>query len=154
MYSTRNPLLTTITLCIWLTGFSSHADTGIVRIKSAHSVSATIDKLEAALNTKGMTIFKRISHSEGAARAGLQLRPTELLIFGNPTVGTPLMQCEQTTALDLPQKALVYEDDKGQVWLAYNDPAYIADRHGVDDCEQVIKKISNALSNFSRAATQ
>ncbi len=101
-----------------------------------------------------MTIFKRVSHSDGAAKAGLQLRPTELLIFGNPKVGTPLMQCEQTTALDLPQKALAYVDVKGQVWLAYNDPKYIAARHDVKNCEQVINKISKALANFSRAATQ
>lgn len=154
MFSARNPLLVFLTLLIWLTSFGSYADTGIVRIKSAHSVSVTIDKLEAALNSKGMTIFKRVSHSDGAAQVGLQLRPTELLIFGNPAVGTPLMQCEQTTALDLPQKALAYEDTNGQVWLVYNDPAYIAKRHAVIDCEQAIKKISNALSNFSRAATQ
>jgi len=154
MISARNLLLVFITLSIWLASFGSYADTGIVRIKSAHSVPVTIDKLEVALNSKGMTIFKRVSHSDGAAKAGMQLRPTELLIFGNPAVGTPLMQCEQTTALDLPQKALAYEDKNGQVWLVYNDPEYIADRHGVDDCEQVIKKISTALTNFSRAATQ
>ncbi len=127
---------------------------GVIRIKSKHSVSETIDKLETALTSKGMTIFKRVSHSEGAARVGLDLRPTELMIFGNPKVGTPLMQCQQLAALDLPQKVLVYEDESGQVWFAYNDPKYIADRHNISGCDDVVNKISSALSNFSRAATR
>ena len=127
---------------------------GVIRIKSNHSVSATVDRLEAALKSKGMTIFKRVSHSEGAARVGLELRPTELMIFGNPKVGTPLMQCEQLAALDLPQKALVYEDEEGQVWFAYNDPEFIADRHNISGCDEVVNKISKALAGFSMAATQ
>jgi uncharacterized protein (DUF302 family) len=154
MLITRNLLVVLTTTCTILFSYSTRADDGIVRIKSAHSVTATIDKLEMALNNKGMTIFKRISHTDGAAGVGLELRPTQLLIFGNPKVGTPLMQCEQSTALDLPQKALAYEDAKGQVWLLYNDPQYIADRHGAKNCEQVINKISNALANFARAATE
>ncbi len=127
---------------------------GVIRIKSKHSVAETVGKLETALKSKGMTIFKRVSHTEGAAKVGLELRPTELMIFGNPKVGTPLMQCEQLAALDLPQKALVYEDAEGQVWFAYNDPQYIAERHKVTACDDVIQKITNALANFSRAATQ
>jgi uncharacterized protein (DUF302 family) len=127
---------------------------GVIRIKSAYSVSTTVDKLESVLRNKGMTVFKRISHSNGAMRVGLELRPTELLIFGNPKVGTPLMHCQQLAALDLPQKALVYEDENGQVWYAYNDPKYIANRHGVESCGQVIDQISNALTNFARAATE
>jgi uncharacterized protein (DUF302 family) len=101
-----------------------------------------------------MTVFKRISHSNGATRVGLELRPTELLIFGNPKIGTPLMHCQQLAALDLPQKVLVYEDENGQVWYAYNDPKYIADRHGVESCGQVVSQISNALANFAKAATE
>ena len=127
---------------------------GVIRIKSKHSVSVTVDKLETALKSKGMTIFKRVSHSDGAAKVGLELRPSELMIFGNPRVGTPLMQCQQLAALDLPQKALVYEDESGQVWFAYNDPQYIANRHNVSGCDNVISKISNALAGFSRAATE
>jgi len=133
--------------------FAEQAD-GVIRIKSMHSVTATVDKLESALKNKGMTIFKRVSHSAGAAKVGLELRPTELMIFGNPKVGTPLMQCQQLAALDLPQKALVYEDENGQVWFAYNDPEYIADRHNITGCDNVVNKISKALFNFSRAATQ
>ncbi len=154
MCCTRNLLMAFTTITIGLVSTNSHADNGIVRLKSTNSVTMTIDKLEAALHNKGMTIFKRISHSDGAAKAGLQLRPTELLVFGNPKVGTPLMQCAQTAALDLPQKALAYEDEKGQVWYLYNDPGYIADRHDVQNCDQVINKISKALANFARAATE
>lgn len=132
------------------------ADTadGMIQIKSNHNVAATLDKLEAVLNKKGMTIFKRVSHSAGAAKVGLELRDTELLIFGNPKVGTPLMQCQQTAALDLPQKALAYKDGKGQVWLAYNDPSYIAKRHHITGCEQTISKITNALAKLTGAAVK
>ncbi len=127
---------------------------GIIHIKSNHDVSTTIDKLRTALETKGMTIFKRIDHTDGAKNAGLDLRPTQLLIFGNPKVGTPLMLCSQTAALDLPQKALAYKDASGQVWLLYNDPAYMATRHHTEDCDEAIKKVSNALAHFTKIATQ
>ena len=133
--------------------FAEQAD-GVIRIKSMHSVTATVDNLESALKSKGMTIFKRVSHSAGAAKVGLELRPTELMIFGNPKIDTPLMQYQQLAALDLPQKALVYEDEDGQVWFAYNDPEYIANRHNITGCDDVVGKISKALFNFSRAATQ
>jgi uncharacterized protein (DUF302 family) len=127
---------------------------GLIKIKSTHSVEKTINRLETALLGKGMTIFKRINHTAGAEKAGLQLRPSELLIFGNPKVGTPLMLCSQTAALDLPQKALAYEDKNGQVWLAYNDPVYMAKRHNINDCEKTVQKVSNALAIFSKAATE
>lgn len=126
---------------------------GMTRVKSASSVSVTIDKLEAVLKKKGMTIFKRVLHSEGAAKVGLEIRDTELLIFGNPKIGTLLMQCQQSAALDLPMKALAYKDKSGQVWLAYNDPQYIADRHHIKDCK-VIGKMTKALANFTKAATR
>ena len=129
------------------------ADNGLVNTKSSHSVSDTADRFEKVLQTKGMTIFTRINHSEGAAKVGTLLRPTELVIFGNPKVGTPLMQCAQTVAIDLPQKALFWEDENGQVWLSYNDPKYLVDRHNIKECDEVVKKISNALSNFAKAAT-
>jgi uncharacterized protein (DUF302 family) len=127
---------------------------GVIRIKSTHSVTVTVDRLTSALKNKGMTIFKRVSHSAGAAKVGLELRPTELMIFGDPKVGSPLMQCQQLAALDLPQKALIYEDEEGQVWLAYNDPVYIANRHNISDCDDVVDKISKALKNFSTTVTQ
>jgi len=127
---------------------------GLIIARSNHSVTETIDRLEAALQKKGMTIFKRVDHAAGAEKVGLALRPTELLIFGNPKVGTPLMLCAQTAAIDLPQKALAYEDESGQVWLAYNDPVYMAKRHNTPDCEQAIQKVSKALASFTKTATE
>ena len=96
------------------------------------------DRLKYRFLEKGMTVFLRINHSEGARRVGMELRPTELVIFGNPKVGAPLMQCSQTVAIDLPQKALIWQDESGQVWLTYNDPPYLAKRHDIDGCKAVL----------------
>lgn len=128
------------------------ADNGLVSVKSNHSVKETADRLENILQTKGMTLFDRIDHGAGAQKVGKELRPTELIIFGNPKVGTPLMQCGQSIAIDLPQKALIWEDEGGQVWFSYNDPAYLAKRHNTKGCREVIQKIQNVLANFSSAA--
>jgi uncharacterized protein (DUF302 family) len=147
--STSFIIIATITT----TAYAANSN-GMIKIKSSHSVPETINKLENVLNEKGMTIFKRVDHADGARKAGMHLRPTELLIFGNPRVGTPLMLCSHSAALDLPQKALAYEDENGQVWLAYNDPAYISQRHNMKDCEKALQKVSNALANFSRTATR
>jgi uncharacterized protein (DUF302 family) len=129
------------------------AGDGLISVKSSHDVKVTADRLENILNTKGMTVFIRINHSAGARKVGKKLRPTELVVFGNPKVGTPLMQCSQSVAIDLPQKALIWQDDKGQAWLTYNDPNYLAQRHGLSECTEVIKKVEKALSNFAKAAT-
>ena len=133
---------------------TAHADNGLISVKSAHGVAETIDKLQAALESKGMTIMARVNHAQGAEKAGLELPPTELLIFGNPKVGTPLMQCQRSVAIDLPQKALAWEDEQGQVWLSYNDPEYLNQRHGLGECAEVLKKVSAALANFAKAATE
>lgn len=130
------------------------ADNGIITVQSNHDVATTADKLESVLNNKGMTVFTRINHAEGAKKANLELRPTEVVIFGNPKVGTPLMLCSQTTALDLPQKALIWEDEKGQTWLSYNDPEYLKARHNIEGCDAVIGKVKGALAKFAGAATQ
>ena len=127
---------------------------GLVTVKSSHSVEATADKLEAVLDDKGMTVMNRINHTEGAGKAGLELRPTEVVIFGNPKVGTPLMQCAQSVAIDLPQKALIWEDSEGDVWLGYNDPEYLKERHKIEGCDEVIEKVKGALSGFAKAATE
>ena len=132
---------------------SAHADDGTISIKSAYSVKKTGDRLVNALEAKGMNVFARIDHAAGARKVGKQLRPTELILFGNPKVGTPLMQCQQKVAIDLPQKALIWKDASGQVWLSYNDPNYLAQRHGISQCKEVITKISNALANFGKKAT-
>ena len=130
------------------------ADNGFISLISTHDVKSTADRLEKALSEKGMTVFIRIDHAEGAQSVGEKLRPAELLIFGNPKVGTALMQCSQTIAIDLPQKALIWEDETGQVWLSYNDPTYLAKRHGIRECGDVIKKVERALSNFAYTATR
>jgi uncharacterized protein (DUF302 family) len=132
----------------------AQADNGLINVKSAHDVGMTLDKLQAALESKGMTIMARVNHAAGAQKAGLELPPTELLIFGNPKIGTPLMQCQRTVAIDLPQKALAWQDADGQVWLSYNDPAYLNQRHGLEDCAKVLEKVSGALANFAKAATE
>lgn len=129
------------------------ADSGLVKIKSANDVTTTADKLVKALKGKGMTVFDVIDHAKGAAGVGIKLPPTTLVIFGNPKVGTPLMKCSRTAAIDLPQKMLIWKDESGQTWLAYNDPVYMAKRHGVTGCDAVIKKITGALGKFSGVAT-
>jgi len=130
-------------------------DNGLLSFKSAHDVAGTADRLERILKDKGMTVFIRINHAQGAQKAGEFLRPTQVILFGNPKVGTPLMQCAQTTAIDLPQKALIWQDEKGTVWLTYNRPAYLAHRHGISGCgAQALEKVTTALDNFARAATR
>lgn len=129
------------------------ADNGLVSVKSSFDVSTTAERLEEKLKAKGMTIFSRINHAEGAAKLGKELRPTELIIFGNLKVGTPLMQCQQTVAIDLPQKALIWQDEDHQVWLTYNDPSYLASRHRINACEEALKKVTGALNKFATAAT-
>jgi uncharacterized protein (DUF302 family) len=107
------------------------ADQGIIRIPSHHSVAATVDRLESLLKERGVMLFARIDFSGDAQRAGLALRPQQMLIFGNPKAGTPLMVAVPTAGLDLPLKALVWEDTAGNTWIAYNDPQYVVRRHGL-----------------------
>jgi uncharacterized protein (DUF302 family) len=129
------------------------ATEGMISIKSAHTVAVTADRLEKILVSKGMTVFKRIDHAAGAQKVGKTLRPTELVIFGNPKVGTPLMLCRQSVAIDLPQKALIWQDAAGQVWFSYNDPQYLVLRHNIQGCDGVLKKIAGALGNFAKKAS-
>ena len=124
---------------------------GLVVIKSPHGVAVTMNKFEALAKERGLNVFARIDHAAGAAKIGKKLRPTELLIFGNPQGGTPFMECAQTAGIDLPLKALVWEDASAQVWLGYNDPAYLAQRHGVPQCP-VVAKLGKALSDLAEAA--
>jgi len=124
---------------------------GLVAIKSPHSPKDTMDRLEALLKQKGLTILARIDHAVGAARVGQVLRPTEVLIFGNPQGGTPFMQCAQTVGIDLPLKALVWQDASGQVWLGYNDPSFLAQRHGASPCP-VTENLKKALAGFAQEA--
>lgn len=144
--------LTVALLCCFAT--SAIAAEGMVVKPSNYSVGETIDRLEAMLKEKGLTVFTRIDHQAGAAGADLEMPATEVLIFGNPKLGTPLMTASPTTAIDLPQKALAYEDADGKVHLAYNDPGYLMARHGIEGRDEVLTKIRGALNNFTDAATK
>jgi len=124
---------------------------GMIVMKSPHDAKATMDKFEALAKEKGLKIFTRIDHAAGATTVGKTLRPTELLIFGNPQGGTPFMECAQTVGIDLPLKALVWEDANAQVWLGYNDPVYLAKRHEVATCP-VVEKLGKALNGLAAAA--
>lgn len=141
-------------VCAALSAPTVAAENGLVHVKSAHDVKTTADKLETVLKAKGMTLFNRINHAAGAQKVGRQLRPTELVIFGNPKVGSPLMACRQTVGIDLPQKALIWQDEAGQTWFSYNRPAYLQSRHQVKGCDEVIARITKALENFAKAATR
>jgi len=128
------------------------AGEGMISVRSAHSVPDTADRLEAILGAKGMTVFARIDHAAGARKAGKSIPPTLLLVFGNPKVGTPLMLCSPSIAIDLPQKALISEDDDGNTWISYNDPQFLKLRHDTQGCDEVLKKVSMALGNFASKA--
>lgn len=130
----------------------AQAAEGLVTLKSPHSVKATMDKLEMQAKERGLNVFARIDHAAGAAKVNSDLRPTEVLIFGNPKGGTPLMECEQTVGIDLPLKALVWEDAEGQVWLGYNDPHFLAQRHNVKDCP-AFGKVAEALKGLAAHVT-
>jgi len=132
---------------------AASADDGLISLKSAYSVPVTLDRFEEAVRDKGMTVFARVDHSKGAAGVSMQLRPTVLLIFGNPKIGTLLMLSNQNAGIDLPLKVLAREDENGDVWLVYNDPAYIASRHGISDREQIVTQMRKAMQGFSAAAT-
>ena len=129
---------------------SSTIDSGIRRITSRHSVAATLERLEGLLKERGVMIFARIDFSGDAARAGLTMRPEQMLIFGNPKAGTPLMQAVPAAGIDLPLKALVWEDAEGRTQIAYNDPQYIVRRHGLDPA--LAANLAAVLPLLERAA--
>ena len=129
-------------------------ENGLATLPSSHGAKKTIDRLVAEVTSNGMTVFARIDHSAGAREAGLELRPTELLIFGNARGGTPLMQANQTIGIDLPLKALAWEDADGKTWLSYNEPAWLAQRHGeTARVAAVTDRLSAALAGLAKAAT-
>ena len=125
---------------------------GLTTIASRLGPKETMDRLEAEVRAKGMTVFARIDHAAGAAEVGLTLAPTELLIFGNARGGTPLMQASQTAGIDLPLKALVWQDGAGKTWLSYNEPSWIVQRHGLGIRAEIVNNLSAALSAISRKA--
>lgn len=125
---------------------------GLTSIQSRFGPKETMDRLVAEINANGMKVFARIDHAIGAAQVGLTLRPTELIIFGNARGGTPLMQSVQTVGIDLPLKALVWQDAAGKTWISYNEPGWIAQRHGVSDAQPVVNKMADLLSAILRKA--
>lgn len=130
---------------------AAQAADGLIAVRSPYGTQETMDRLEATVKQRGLTVFARIDHAVGAAKVGKSLRPTELLIFGNPAGGTPLMACAQTAGIDLPLKVLVWEDEASQVWLGYNDPAFLAQRHGAPSCPAV-EGLRKGLSGVAEAA--
>jgi uncharacterized protein (DUF302 family) len=129
---------------------SAAAADGMPGVKSPHSAHETMNRLEVIVKQRGLDIFARIDHAAGAAKIGKTLRPTQLLIFGHAQGGTPFMQCAQTAGIDLPLKMLVWEDAAAQVWLGYNDPAFLARRHGAAQCPAV-ENLSKALAGIADA---
>ncbi len=133
---------------------ATQAGQGLVSVKSAHDVPTTTDNLVVVLEGKGMMVFARIDHAAGAKKVDMTLEPTELVIFGNPKMGTALMKCGHSIAIDLPLKALIWEDADGQTWLAYNDPAYLAERHKLEGCDKVLETMGKGVEGFAKAATE
>ena len=123
---------------------------GLIAVKSPYAAQETMSRLEETAKKRGLNIFARIDHAAGAVKVGKTLRPTEVLVFGHAQGGTPFMECAQSVGIDLPLKALVWEDAQGQVWLGYNDPAYLARRHGVTDCPAV-GGLTKALAGLAEA---
>ena len=125
---------------------------GLITLASGLGPKDTMDRLEAAIRAKGMTVFARIDHAAGAAQVSLTLAPTELLLFGNAKAGTPLMQSAQTIGIDLPLKALVWQDASGKTWLSYNDPLWLAKRHGLRT-PPAAEAMAAALKNLATTVT-
>lgn len=123
---------------------------GIIDTPSNHSVDQTVEKLKQILQAKGVTLFALIDHSGEAEKVGMKMRPTKLLIFGSPKAGTPLMQAAPSVAIDLPLKLLVREDEKGKVWISYNNPEYLKERHGLP--QDLLQNIAVAGTLAANAA--
>ncbi|MFT2092390.1 DUF302 domain-containing protein [Paraglaciecola sp. 2405UD69-4] len=138
-------------LVLMATSVGAASSEGVIRYESPYSVSETMARFEKIVADKGFTVFSVIDHQQNAAKVGLDLPATQVILFGNPKVGTLLMQCAQNVAIDLPQKVMVAAVN-GKVWLSYNDPEYLKKRHQIKGCEQVITKISGALGKFAQAA--
>jgi uncharacterized protein (DUF302 family) len=136
----------------FITCTSVQAADGLISKTSSHSVKETMDRFERIVKEKGFNIAARVNHAAAAKKSGATLPPTEVLIFGNPKLGTRLMLSNPTIGIDLPIKILIWEDNNGTVTLAYNDPAWLAKRHGINDREKVFAKMAGALDSFSNAA--
>ncbi len=141
-------------LFVFPVSYAVAGDDPLIVKASAHSVSDTLDRLQGIMKKKGITIFARVDHAGGAKKVGLELKSTQLLIFGNPKLGTPLMMSNQRIGIDLPLKALAWQDKDGKVWLAYTDPGYLKKKHGISDKDGVFKKMAGALNKLTDAAVK
>lgn len=146
----RSILILALSLLIFTP--AAHAEKLMVVKQSSHSVSKTLDRLTAVMQKKGITIFARVDHAAGAKRVGEDMKPTELLIFGNPKLGTPLMLAKPEIGIDLPLKVLAWQDGSGKVWLGYTAPAALKARHNVNGRDEVFKKMTGALDKLTNAA--
>jgi uncharacterized protein (DUF302 family) len=136
------------------TGVQAVAADGLITVRSSYGPKETMNRLEAEVKAKGMAVFARIDHAAGATEVGLSLRPTELLIFGNARAGTPLMQSVQTIGIDLPLRALIWQDAGGETWLSYNDPSWLAKRHGPGhEVDSAVSIMTAAVAAMAKAAT-
>ena len=129
----------------------AQAADGLTAVESEHGMEDTVDRLLSALEEAGMNIFGEVDHAAGAEQAGMALAPTHLVMFGNPEVGTRLMDCGRSVAIDLPMKALVWEEN-GSVYVGYNSAEYLATRHALEGCDDVLDQVSGALDRFAREA--
>jgi uncharacterized protein (DUF302 family) len=142
-----------VLVVIFAGGVRAVAADGLTTIASKYDPAETIKRLESGIKAKGMTVFARIDHAAGAKEVGLELRPTEVLIFGSPKAGTPLMLAEQTIGIDLPLKALVWQDGAGKTWISYNDPEWLAKRHGLrDGVRPILERMRGVLAEIANEA--
>jgi uncharacterized protein (DUF302 family) len=137
-----------------IASLAAHAETGLINIQSKFDVAKTADRFTDAATQAGLKVFNRIDHAAGATKVGASLRPTQLIIFGSPAVGTALLTSDQRVGIDLPLKALVWRDAEGRVWLSYNSPDYVLNRFTINDRPKVKVKVSGALEKLARHATQ
>ena len=140
--------LIAVALAAMLVSFNAFADAGFVVKPSAHGVASTIDRLEGLLKSKGIAVVARVDHGAASKKVDMKLNPTQLLIFGNPKLGTPLMQSNQTIGIDLPLKVLAWQDNAGKVWVGYNEPSELTKRHGIENRDDVAGKISGVLKQL------
>ena len=133
---------------------SAQATAEMIQLSSPHDVKTTADRFVSIATGKGMTIFNRIDHAAGAKKVGQSSAPTEVIIFGNPKVGTALMNCGRSIAIDLPLKVLLHQDDQGKTWLSYTSADELAQRHQLEECDAVVGKVTKALAGLTNAAIQ
>ncbi|MCF6359439.1 MAG: DUF302 domain-containing protein [Cyclobacteriaceae bacterium] len=145
---------TLLLAAIIFVSLSSHGQSGMTKIATSNTVEATVKKLTNVLNSKGLHVFSVIDHKKGAESASMELRPTTVIIFGNPAVGTKLMNCDQSIGIDLPMKFLVWQDKEGKNWVGYYKPSMFANKYDLELCQAVLEKMDGALAKFASLGTE